>query len=113
MDCRMMTGMLVAVLVLSVCTASVTAQPAVSAWPMFGCDQRNTFRSTVNGPNAPVLEWSYTIWPEPEWASADKDGRIYVQPYGGELYCIRSNAEYLSSRGHPTCNRSQAHTISE
>jgi len=65
------------------------AQPADSAWPMFGQNPQRTGRSPYSGPEVPKLKWSFTtgsrIYSSP---AIGADGTIYVGSIDNNLYAI-------------------------
>jgi len=65
------------------------AQPADSAWPMFGQNPQRTGRSPYSGPEVPKLKWSFTTGDLIESSPAiGADGTIYVGSSDGKLYAI-------------------------
>jgi len=68
---------------------TVQAQPAASAWPMFGQNPQRTGRSPYSGPEVPKLKWSFTtgsrIYSSP---AIGADGTIYVGSIDNNLYAI-------------------------
>ena len=70
---------------------TTNAQLADSAWPMFHHDPQHTGRSPYNGPETPVLQWSYTTGGYMGWSSSAlaTNGTIYVGTWNGnELYAL-------------------------
>jgi outer membrane protein assembly factor BamB len=65
------------------------AQPADSAWPMFGQNAQRTNRSPYSGPEVPKLKWSFTtgydVYSSP---AIGANGTIYVGSFDGKLYAI-------------------------
>jgi hypothetical protein len=65
------------------------AQPADSAWPMFGQNPQRTGRSPYSGPEVPKQKWSFTVggvvWSSP---AIGADGTIYVGSDDNNLYAI-------------------------
>jgi outer membrane protein assembly factor BamB len=65
------------------------AQPADSAWPMFGQNLQRTGRSPYSGPEVPKLKWSFTtgydVYSSP---AIGADGTIYVGSLDNRLYAI-------------------------
>jgi outer membrane protein assembly factor BamB len=65
------------------------AQPAVSAWPMFGQNPQRTGRSPYSGPEVPKLKWSFTTGDAVQSSPAiGADGTIYVGSWDDKLYAI-------------------------
>jgi len=65
------------------------AQPADSAWPMFGQNPQRTGRSPYSGPEVPKLKWSFTTGAEVVSSPAiGADGTIYVGSVDNNLYAI-------------------------
>jgi outer membrane protein assembly factor BamB len=68
------------------------AQPADSAWPMFGQNLQRTGRSPYSGPEVPKLKWGFTtgydVYSSP---AIGTDGTIYVGSEDGRLYAINPN----------------------
>jgi outer membrane protein assembly factor BamB len=68
---------------------TVQAQPAASAWPMFGQNPQRTGRSPYSGPEVPELKWSFTTGDAVRSSPAiGFDGTIYVGSYDNKLYAI-------------------------
>jgi outer membrane protein assembly factor BamB len=68
---------------------TVQAQPADSAWPMFGQNPQRTGRSPYSGPEVPQLKWSFTTGDRVTSSPAiGADGTIYVGSYDHNLYAI-------------------------
>jgi hypothetical protein len=65
------------------------AQPANSAWPMFGQNPQHTGRSPYSGPEVPELKWSFaTGGPVDSSPAIGADGTIYVGSWDRNLYAI-------------------------
>jgi outer membrane protein assembly factor BamB len=65
------------------------AQPADSAWPMFGQNPQRTGRSPYSGPEVPELKWSFTTGGYVDSSPAiGADGTIYVGATGPNFYAI-------------------------
>jgi outer membrane protein assembly factor BamB len=68
---------------------TVQAQPADSAWPMFGQNSQRTGRSPYSGPEVPKLKWSFTTGDEVLSSPAiGADGTIYVGSKDGKFCAI-------------------------
>lgn len=68
------------------------AQPAASAWPMFRQNSQHTGRSLYNGPEVPVLKWSYTTGGDVKSSPAiGADGTIYVGSCDDNLHAINAD----------------------
>jgi outer membrane protein assembly factor BamB len=71
---------------------TVRAQPADSAWPMFGQNPQRTGRSPYSGPEVPELKWSFTTGDVVRSSPAiGADGTIYVGSYDNKLYAINAD----------------------
>lgn len=65
---------------------------ANSAWPMFRHDLQHTGKSPYNGPNSPVLKWSYATGSYVNSSPAiGADGTVYVGSDDHNLYAINPN----------------------
>jgi outer membrane protein assembly factor BamB len=68
------------------------AQPANSAWPMFGQNPQRTGRSPYSGPEVPELKWTFTTDGSVSSSPAiGADGTIYVGSCDNKLYAINPN----------------------
>jgi hypothetical protein len=65
------------------------AQPADSAWPMFGQNPQRTGRSPYSGPEVPALKWSFATGGLVVSSPAiGADGTVYVGSRDNNLYAI-------------------------
>jgi hypothetical protein len=67
------------------------AQPADSAWPMFGQNPQRTARSPYSGPPVPKLNWSFTRGKIRSSPAIGADGTIYVGSFDDNLYAINAD----------------------
>src|SRR5262249_62336486 len=68
-----------AIVLLYASQSAANSQLAISPWPKFHHDLRNTGQATVNGPTNGVVKWTYaTVRPVRASATIGADGTIYV-----------------------------------
>jgi outer membrane protein assembly factor BamB len=83
---------------------TVQAQPANSAWPMFGQNPQRTGRSPYSGPGVPELKWSFTTDGSVSSSPAiGTDGTIYIGSYDNKLYAINPDGsqKWSFTTGYP------------
>jgi hypothetical protein len=79
------------------------AQPADSAWPMFGQNPQRTGRSPYSGPEVPYQKWSFTTGDGVASSPAiGADGTIYVGSGDSNLYALNPDGsqKWSFTTGH-------------